>query len=450
MFPLSLEKKVYGFLHRQRLLKKEDTVLLALSGGLDSVVLLHLLKKFGFTVGAAHCNFLLRGEEADGDEAFCTVLCREMKVPFTSRRFDTKTYAGENKMSIQMAARALRYDWFSTLVTAHGYHCIATAHHSNDQAETILLNMVSGKGIGSLAGIPVRNKNIVRPLLSCTRTELFQYASSRKLRWRDDSSNEQLKYKRNFLRKEIMPLIHVLNPAAEEQISRLGERMHEWNLLAEEGMRHILAAAVEEKESVTVIHLQRIEDHPAKKTLLWKLLSPYGFDGPVVENIAASTTQSGKSFIAGAYTLTTDRSRLLIEKTTHAASPELQIPATDGKPVQVPGGSLSLRVERGLMDPALLKNPRCACLDAARVSFPLTVRTWREGDRFYPLGMNQSRKLSDYFTDRKISLPEKRKIPLVLSGGEIIWVAGERIDQRYRITESTEEILYILWTPDEH
>ncbi|MBL0095741.1 MAG: tRNA lysidine(34) synthetase TilS [Bacteroidetes bacterium] len=447
---LSLEHKVAKFISRHQLLREDETVLVALSGGLDSMVLLYLLHRLHFKITAAHCNFKLRGEASDADEFACEAICKEMQIPFTSRHFETKVVAEEKKISIQMAARDLRYDWFKQLALSHGYGAIATAHHSNDQAETVLLNLLSGKSIESIRGIPVRNNTIIRPLLQCTKEELRQYALEKNIRWREDSSNAENHYKRNLLRNEIMPLLRQINPSVEEQLSRLAERMADWNLLAEEGISSKIAAIVEEEKDFLRIHVQRLMDHPAKKMLLWKLLSPYGFDGAVIEDMTTQPLESGKIFLSASYTLTVDRDSFLLEKTIETATAPYVLIPEGNECIILPNGVLHLSFHENKISREQLLNNNNAFLDAGLVQFPLEVRSWEEGDSFYPLGMDHPKKLSDYFIDKKIPVPEKHKKLLVTHGRDILWIIGDRIDQRYRITENTTRVLILHWQPDEH
>lgn len=443
-----LEQKVSAFILQHQLLKADETVLVAISGGLDSMVLLHILYRLQYTVRAAHCNYKLRGEASDADEFLCEATCKELQIPFLSRHFNTREIARQQQASIQMSARTLRYDWFKQLAVTHGYTAIATAHHRNDQAETLLLNIIKGKSIESLHGIPIRNNNIVRPLLNCTKEELRKYALDKNIQWREDSSNEDHTYQRNLIRWTILPLVRKINPAADEHLSRMAERMHEWNLLAEEGLKNILASCVEEKEKLILIHLQRIVDHPAKKMLLWKLLAPYGFEGAVLEDISCIPFQSGKKFFSTDYTLTYDRDCFLLEKNDNRSFTPVFIETSAIQKTSFEYGILTLdKIENQLSQEAL-KDAHQAFLDADLVVFPLEIRPWLEGDRFYPLGMNHTKKLSDYFIDKKIPVPEKHRKRLVVSNGKIIWIIGDRIDQRFRVTEKTKHVLHLTWIPD--
>lgn len=440
-----LEHRVLKFIKAHQLTKEGDKILVALSGGLDSMVLLHLLNRLHYTVIASHCNFNIRGEEAAADEALCEETCSELNIPYFARHFETIQYAGEKKISVQMAARELRYSWFNSLLMNHGYQHIATGHHKNDQAETILLKLISGKSIESLRGIPVRNNQIIRPLLDCTKEELLLYAKEKDIKWRDDSSNEESKYQRNFLRNEIMPLLHVLNPSIDENLSLFAERMAAWNVLAEEGISHLLATVKEEKGDLTYFDFQRIMDHPAKKMLLWKLLSPYGFEGSVIDDIACGEIHSGKKFFSSANTLTFDRNGFFLEKTAPKGDPEVHLVTRNMKSIALTEGTVQMSLITAPLSAELFKEAHSAFLDSSLLTFPLIIRNWKEGDSFYPLGMNHPKKLSDYFIDKKIPVPEKHKKLVVISGGQIVWIIDERIDHRYRITENTVEVLHLNW-----
>ncbi len=442
---LPLEHKVLHFIRQHRLIKEGEKVLVALSGGIDSMVLLQLLYRLHFRVNVAHCNFKLRGKESDADEFLCEEVCKQLQIPFHQIHFDTLAYAGEKKISVQMAARELRYAWFRKLSYAHGYPVTATAHHLDDQAETVLLNLLTGKSVESMQGIPVRNNNIVRPLLNCTKEELHRYAVEKSLHWREDQSNEQNSYQRNYIRNEIMPMLQVMNPAVSGQLHTMAERMNEWNLLAEEGVHHLLSGCTEEKDGYTLFHLQPILDHPARKMLLWKLLSPYGFEGAIIQEIAHPDLQAGKKFHASPYTLRIDRNTAFLEKDgTETIENTYVIPEKTDLLV-MEKGNLKIELVPSSQIAQIPPDSNQAFIDASKLRFPLEVRGWNQGDFFYPLGMDRPKKLSDFFIDKKIPVYEKHQKHLVLSDGNIIWIIGERIDHRYRMTENTEHVLHITY-----
>ena len=443
-----LENRFLQFVRKHHLVKDGERVLLAYSGGLDSSVLLHLLVRLHIPVSVAHCNFGLRGEESDLDESFCEEQCRALQVPFTSRRFDTAAHAQSQKVSTQMAARELRYTWFGELMAAHGYNLLATAHHRGDQAETVLLHLTDGKSFEALQGIPVRNGHIIRPLLPFGKEELLSYAVEKKISWRDDSSNAGVEYRRNKIRHTVIPLLKTLNPSIEDTLVRFAQRMQSWNRLAQDETERLTAGLTEEKNGTFIVYTGSIKEHPALDILLWKLLSPYGFSGTQISDILMALDHSGARFESAAFSLHVDRESLHLtptkkdkagrDWTLHDADSRLENDdfILECSIIERPEGDFSFPVD-----------PNVAWLDAKAVAFPLTIGLWQDGDRFQPLGMEHSKKLSDYFIDRKIALPEKNRIRVVRSIDHIVWLAGERIDHRFRVTPNTEKILILNFIP---
>jgi tRNA(Ile)-lysidine synthase len=443
----TLENRFLQFIRKNRLVNEGQRVLLAYSGGLDSSVLLHLLVRLHIPVSAAHCNFSLRGEESDLDEAFCEEQCSALQVPFTSRRFGTLLHAQSNGISIQMAARELRYSWFKELMSAHGYPLLATAHHRGDQAETILLHLVDNKSFEALQGIPLRNGQIIRPLLPFGKEELMRYALEKKIRWREDSSNASIDYRRNQVRHEVLPLLKTLNPSIEDTLVRFGERLQSWNRLAQEETDRLTAGLTEEKQGVFIIHTGSIREHPAIDILLWKLLSPYGFTSTQTGDIRTALEHTGATFNTTGYQLNIDRDRLIIQPVDRQhTDQEWVLMETNGRLDTTHFALESALIPRPEGEFSFPKDPNIAWMDGDSITLPLNIGHWQEGDRFHPLGMEHSKKLSDYFIDRKIPLHEKRRNWVIRSAGQIIWIAGERIDHRFRVKPETKNILILKFT----
>lgn len=433
-----LEHQVLQTIHQHRLFDADHHILVALSGGLDSMTLLSMLHRLHFNVAAAHVNFDLRGQESEKDSSFCEAYCRELQIPFHLKKFDTAGIAAAEKTSIQVAARTLRYQWFHELMTAHGYNTTATAHHLNDQAETVLLHLSDGKSAEALRGIPIRNGNIVRPLLEISRAEIEAYAREKNISWREDESNLTDHYKRNYFRHQVIPAIEKVQPAAVKNISRAAARLQEWNYLAEEMAEKILHPCFEENDGTTILHLQTILQHPAAGMLLWKALSPFGFEGAVIDQLLTGIDRSGNTFLSAGYCITADRDKLLITSRTQEPPSSVMLHTT----AQFGHFTFTLRQQsRENQLPATGNN--IALLDADNIQLPLIIRTWQSGDSFIPLGMNASKKLSDFFIDQKIPVPQKHQIPVVCTGNEILWIAGYRISDRFKITDKTRNIVII-------
>lgn len=436
-----LEHRVLHTIRSHHLFDSEDKLLVALSGGLDSMVLLHMLHRLHYSVAAAHMNFGLRGIQSDEDAVFCEQICRNLQIPYYHTSVETLAHAAREKVSVQMAARHLRYTWFNEISKSHGYTFIATAHHLNDQAETIILNLSEGRSAGSLKGIPLRNGKIVRPFLEISRDEILNYAKEKNIEWREDESNLTDAYKRNFLRHQVMPLLENMQPAAISNISKTAIRMNEWNLLAEEMAEKILHPCFEEKNGTTLLHLQTIITHPSCRLLLWKALSRYGFEGNIIDDIAEHLAETGRIFLSPRYRITIDRDKLFIES-LEEKTPETTSLAGDLSTANFGRYILSVRFTGRAAIPSVI-HPDTALLDGDKLNFPLTVRSWKQGDTFTPLGMQQEKKISDFFIDTKIPLPEKPKIPLVCSGDKIVWIGGHRISEHFKITDETRKIAII-------
>ena len=439
-------QRLQKFIEQHRLLAPHDHVLLGVSGGVDSVVLLHLLRQAGYSVGVAHCNFALRGGESDGDECFVRELCASGKLPLFARRFDTREYAAAQGVSIQMAARTLRYEWFEQLALEHGFSKVAVAHNLNDDVETFFLNLARGTGLQGLAGMAPVQGRVVRPLLFATREEVERCAMQHHLCYREDSSNSSTKYARNFIRHCILPECAKLNPSflhtMQRNMARLRGARQAMGGMVDEVRRHSCTA----RDGTLRI---RIDALPAAQRSVWlhALLREYGFAGDVVERIAQSLEgASGKTFHSLTHTLVKDRDCLIaVPRSAGAAQGSVSISQEEvERGVQLPlaaGGALQLRVAgRGEVDFSLGNHVAFLRYDALQL--PLTLRPWRRGDVFTPLGMTGKKKLSDFFVDAKLSLPEKAaQLLLCSASGHVAWVLGRRLDNRFRVTPEAQKIL---------
>lgn len=432
-------RKVAKYIDKHRLLKQEAKVIVALSGGADSVALLLLLQNLGYNCTAAHCNFHLRGDESMRDEHFVRSLCERLGVHCSVKEFDTKLYAAQNGISIEMAARDLRYEFFEQERINRKADAIAVAHHRDDSAETLLLNLIRGTGIRGLHGIRPINGYIVRPLLGVSRKEILEYLQQQGEAYVTDSTNLTTDYTRNKIRLELLPLMQQINPSAIESIAATAERIAEaekiyCNAIAESEKR------VKEEDTISIKALLQ-ELSPA--TVLFELLSPYGFNSTQTNDIFETlNNDSSKQFISDKRRLIKEREKLIISKIEERKDINETLPE-EGK-ITTPSGSLW--INRETFDGNITKSPDTACLDIDKLHLPLRVRYTRHGDRFKPFGMKGSKLVSDYLTDRKRTTLEKEEQLVITDAKDsIVWLVGERPAAPYCITNGTKEILRITW-----
>ncbi|MES2275338.1 MAG: tRNA lysidine(34) synthetase TilS [Bacteroidota bacterium] len=426
------------FIAQNQLFNSGNRVLAAVSGGMDSVLMAHLLHAAGYPFDIAHCNFQLRGPEADADQAFCRELARGLKAGFHTINFDTTAYAAQHKISIQMAARALRYQWFDDLRVQNAYSAVALAHHQNDAIETILLNLTRGTGIAGLHGILPKNGTLVRPMLFMKRQEIESLVSENHIAYVEDSSNASAKYARNKIRLEVVPKLKELNPSLEETFEGNLRHFRELEVLLE-------AEVSRQREHFTAhndeLHLpiDAVKNLHPQRLLLFSLLKPYGFNEEHVDSIIASLDKhSGRVFETAEYTIVLDRGKLILRKKTNGALQGISI-NEDSAEIIYGGYRLSLLHD----DRALIvkNNPMAASVNADLLVYPLMVRPWQTGDYFYPLGMASKQKLSDFFVHQKVPLHQKSGIPVLLNGnGEVVWIGGYRLDNRYKVSGKTKKV----------
>ena len=426
--------KVGTYVERYNLLNYNDLYIVALSGGADSVALLLLLKEQGFRIHAAHCNFHLRGEESDRDEAFCVELCGRLGIELHRVHFDTKTYANLHHVSIEMAARELRYRWFEQLRQDIGASAICVAHHQNDSVETILMNIIRGTGLRGLTGIQARNGFVLRPLLCVSRDEIERFLSERGQSYVTDSSNLTEDYMRNKIRLQVLPLLQTLNPAVLNHILQTAE-----NLAAAQATIDVLLKGIGGSKS---LDLSEYTDYLSREYVTFEWLRNYGFNGSQVHQLLASDTGAIFTSPMG-YEVLRDRNRLLVEPVLEPMKP-LKIPEEGVYvlPQMAIGNHPDSKIRVKRTSVTVSKDSAIATLDSQKVQFPLTVRRVAEGDWMVPFGMKGRKLLSDLMTDQRMTLFEKRRQLVVVDAhDEVIWAVGLRTDQRVAVTSDTAETL---------
>jgi len=427
------------FIEQNQLFSRNDKVLAAVSGGMDSVLMARLLKEAGVNFGIAHCNFQLRGDEANADQLFVKELAGQLEVPFYTTNFDTGSYASERKISIQMAARELRYQWFQQISRQNGYACIALAHHQNDAIETILLNLTRGTGIAGMHGILPKNGNLVRPLLFLTRDEIAGIIEKEGIVYVEDSSNSSAKYARNKLRLEVIPKLKELNPALEETFGRNLGRFRNLEILLAEKLNALRKELFERHEHAIHISIDALKKMHPQQFLLFGLLQEYGFNESTVEDIiSALDKHPGRVFESENYTIVLDRQKLILSEKQHNEIAPAIIKLRDN---ETHFGSYRLNILHDDSPLIVKDNLMATSVDTEKLIYPLTIRNWQQSDFFHPLGMKTKKKLSDFFIGEKVPLHEKKQVPLLVNGnGDIIWIAGYRLDDRYKVTPKTKKV----------
>jgi tRNA(Ile)-lysidine synthase len=438
---MNLQELLYNKLFSSKTISAEDRVILAVSGGIDSMVMAELFLKLEIEILIAHCNFKLRGKESDEEEKFVRDYCTKKAIPLQVKVFDTLEHGSEKGISIQMAARELRYDWFDERRNQTGFNYIATAHNLDDQIETFFINLSRGTGIRGLTGIALKSGAILRPLVHFSRNEIHKYAVDNSISWREDSSNSSVKYKRNKIRHELLPLFRVLNPSfdrsMEENIKKLSMVRDIYDQYIELRKDLFLRRTKDSYE----IDIELIEKEEFGEAVLYEILSDFNFNPATIKDVWNSLQSTpGKKFYSDSHRLVKDRKKLIIDL-LREPYPERYYIEENQKQVEKP---LNLLLERADPNDFIIPPyPDIACLDADLLDFPLILRKWKPGDFFHPLGMLNSKKLSDFFVDNKFSLHQKENTWLLCSGQEVAWVVGYRIDERFKITKDTSEILKI-------
>jgi tRNA(Ile)-lysidine synthase len=433
------------FINQNNLFRKDQKLLIAVSGGLDSSVLVHLTLASGFQVELAHCNFKLRGDESDRDENFVRNLAKEYGVTVHVNSFDTENYSASHGLSIQEAARELRYTWFEQILNDNNLQRVLTAHHADDNVETVMMNIFKGTGMSGLKGILPLTGRIARPLLFASRKELETYALHHAIGYVDDSSNILDKYARNFFRLNIIPLIEQLYPETQANLRNNLPRFRDAEQLYRESIERKLRKLVKQVGDEIHIPVELLRYSTPLHTIIFELVHPYGFTpGQIPDIIKLMDSETGKYIQSSSHRLIKNRNWLILSG-LKAENPSVITIEEGADRVSFPGGTLLLvRLDSQTSPDA---NQNTACIDGREVQYPLILRQWKPGDYFYPLGMQKKKKLSRFFIDSKLSRTEKEKIWVVESSKKIIWVVGMRVDDRVKLTPSSKSMLKLTWQP---
>ena len=464
----SLPQDFINFIKQHQLFDKNDHLLLAVSGGLDSVVLCELCHQAGFRFSIAHCNFQLRGEESDRDEKFVRELAIKYNSPLFIKIFDTKEYAADNKVSIEMAARELRYSWFNKLIEEHksemvpvnqqkfldsknansakGRHFILTAHHADDNVETLLMNFFKGTGIKGLHGILPKKNNIIRPLLFSKKEDLVQFAKKNSLSFVEDSTNSSNDYLRNYFRNQLIPGLEKVFPKVKDNLQNNLERFGEIEILYQQSIDLHKKNLLDIKGNEIHIPVLKLLKSKPLKTILFEIIKEYGFTPHQTDEvISLLNSETGKYISSATHRIFRNRAWLIIAPLNPLEAKNILISESEFE-IHFQEGILKLKKEKLQDSTTEIEHSRSeniALLDASSIIFPLLLRKWKQGDYFYPLGMKHKKKLSKFFIDQKISLTEKEKIWILESDKRILWIIGLRIDNRFKISDNTKEILRV-------
>jgi tRNA(Ile)-lysidine synthase len=437
-----MQSRFIDFIRCNNLISANDKILLGVSGGIDSMVMLYLFRKAGFNVAVAHCNFSLRGEESNGDEQLVIHECEINRIKLHRIKFETRSFAEEHKLSIQVSARNLRYQWFNKLCDEFGYTKIAIAHNRDDVAETVILNLTRGTGLKGLSGIKVMKGNVIRPLLFAGRDEIAKYAIHKSVLFREDSSNSSIKYARNRIRHNVLPELEKLNPSAKSSIAETAKHVHEaWNLVEDYLVN--LKDKLEKKETDRILFdIQGLKDERYSKLFLFEELGSFGFTHETLDQVVASIYgQPGKIFYSSSHQLLRDREFFILTK-KRETDQSIVLIDDDCSSLDYPIKLRFSLVERS--ESFEIPHDNCiAVLDFEKISFPIKLRTWQPGDKFMPFGMDKFKKVSDYLIDQKVSLLEKENVFILESGDNVVWLVGYRIDNRFKVANQTTKFFVI-------
>ncbi|MCF8308539.1 MAG: tRNA lysidine(34) synthetase TilS [Bacteroidales bacterium] len=430
------------FVKKENLLTEKGITLLAVSGGMDSVVLTDLFFQSGYPAAIAHCNFQLRGSESEGDREFVRNLAESYGLPFYTKNFDTQEYASKQGISIQMAARELRYSWFTELLKDPTLEGVATGHHLDDEIETFFINLMRGSGIRGFHGILPHSGKWIHPLLFAGRNDIKTYVEKNQLAYREDSSNRTVKFQRNKIRHQLLPALEKIHPGYRETFEENFERIRQTEEIFKQKVREEEQKIVSKSGEEIYLAIDKLKLLQPLTVYLYEFLAPYNFHYRQIKKIVAALNAiPGKKFYSKTHSLLKDREKLILSP-IHTRDDRHFFIRQEDEVIYEP---LTMRMTRQPYTPGIVipRKENIAMLDCDKLEFPLMLRKWERGDRFCPLGMQQMKKLSDYFVDNKFSLMEKEQVWLLQSGNDIVWVINNRIDERYKVTDQTKEIYYI-------
>jgi len=434
------------YITTNKLFSPSDKTILAISGGIDSMAMCELFNKADFQFSIAHCNFGLRGKESDEDEMFLKEIAKKLNVDYYCKKFDTKKYASDKGISIQMAARELRFNWFNDLLKNNSpiYKYIATAHHLDDQTETFFINLIRGTGISGLHGIQPKHGNIIRPLLFAKRKEIEDFVDDNKLSFREDSSNKSDKYIRNKIRHKLLPLINEINPEFDNLIQKNIENFKETEEIFKYEITRQRKRIFQEENGITYFSIPELLKLKPLRTYLYEFLKSFNFSISIIEDIINSIKNiSGKQFYSPTHRLIKDREYLIITQ-IQKAEDDIIFNISEEDKIVIRPIKLTINKIEFNKEIQLRSSKKTAMLDFEKIKFPLSIRKWRKGDYFFPFGANSKKKLSDFFIDNKFSIIEKEASWLLCSEEKIVWIIGQRIDNRFRVSKKTKYLLKII------
>ena len=453
MIPDSLLNNFKKFIRDENLISPSDQILLAVSGGMDSVVMVHLFKQAEFNFAIAHCNFQLRGNDSNADEAFVKQLAENYGVSFYSQVFDTTGHQKKNKLSLEAAARELRYAWFEEIRSLFNYTSIATAHHLNDSIETVFLNLIKGTGIKGLSGIPKINGKIIRPMLFAAREMIEDYAKANQIEFRTDTTNFENDFVRNKIRNTIIPVLKTVNPSLEETFKKNILHIEEAHIIYQEQVRMKLNKLIKVDGNNQMVSIPSILQLKSCKTYMHEFLFHYGFNEDQIQQIITSLKNPGKVFYSATHRVIIDRKNMILCPIENEHNSILLI-QQENKTVRFGAHKLDLQISKYHKEIKFNTTGSVAYFDADKIEYPLTLRKWEKGDYFYPLGLTKKnsdkpgkKKISDLFNDLKYNLLQKENTWVMLSGEKIIWVVGIRQDERISLRSTTSNMLKIKMLP---